>query len=314
MKRKLLPVSILVLALLLPQTALAWNSTGHQLVARIAWENMTPTARENVVALLLAAPKDACLRNLFSKDSRPLEIRQREFFMLASTWPDIVRPGENDTRPCTRFHQRDWHFINFFWSGTSADANDPPRDVTNIKMKEINAVERLRLFRPFVVSSMPKAERATDLAWILHLVGDIHQPLHTSARVTSRPDERQGDQGGNLFLLNSQKLHGYWDGIVDLSVRRKTGERDQAYLERVAAMIMAEHPQSALSSRIQPGQFEAWAREGLATTKSSVYPASLKRGQTPGEEYRRQAFEISKEAIALGGYRLAQLLNQLFGS
>jgi hypothetical protein len=301
--------------LLLPQTVHAWNAVGHQVVARIAWEKMNPKARRNVVALLRAAPGDACLVELFSNDSRPLDVREREFFMLAATWPDIVRPGDNDHRPCTRFHQRDWHFINFFWSGISGDVDDPPRDVTNIPVPAVNAVERLNLFRSRVVSGSPQAERATQLAWVLHLVGDIHQPLHTSARVTSSAGETGGDQGGNLFkLANRVPLHSFWDGIVNQSVRRRQGESMQRYLDRIAIRFMNLHPESEFSGRLQPGQFEAWAREGFETTKSSVYPRSLRRRRTPGTDYSDKAFEISQEAIALGGYRLALLLNELFGS
>jgi hypothetical protein len=288
---------------------------------------MTPTARRNAIALLQAAPPDACLLDLFPSDSRPLEVRQREFFMRVSTWPDIVRPSEEDTRACTRFHRRDWHFINYFWEGISGATNneDTPRDREDIEIPEINAVERLKLFRPFVACGTPpcgtpQEERATTLAWILHLVGDIHQPLHTSARVTSRPREREGDQGGNLFKLgptnDSLSLHSFWDGIIDRSEARLPEERDNnmAYLNRVAGTIMQEHPRSGLASSLRPGDFEGWSREGLETVKRVVYPRSFQRGQMPSDDYRRITFRTSKAAIALAGYRLADLLNQMFGS
>lgn len=73
---------MLAIAIFSSQSALGWNGTGHIIVARIAWDNMTPKARKNVVTLLMQAPNDACLRDLFPNDSRPLEIRQREFFMF----------------------------------------------------------------------------------------------------------------------------------------------------------------------------------------------------------------------------------------
>ena len=323
MKRRLFPVLTLILALLLPQSALAWNGPGHQLVARIAWENMTPTARRNAIALLQAAPQDACLLDLFPNSGDP-DIRQREFFMRVSTWPDIVRPrrGGEDTRACTRFHRANWHFINFFWEGTSgATGSNAPRDRQDIAIPEVNAVERLKFFRPFVCCSMPpcgtpQEERATTLAWILHLVGDIHQPLHTSARVTLRPDEGAGDRGGNLFLLNSSgdTLHGFWDNIVNNSIPQQPGESDMAYLERVALQIMQDHPRSGMLSRLRPGDFEAWAREGFETSKREAYPSSLRRGRRPSASYQANTLRIAREAIALGGYRLADLLNQMFGS
>jgi hypothetical protein len=315
------PVLTLALALFVPQTVLGWNATGHQVVAGIAWDNMTPTARRNAILLLQAAPADACLLDLFPDDSRPLAERQREFFMRASTWPDIVRPGEEDTRACTRFHRRGWHFINYFWEGISGGTgSNAPQDREDIEIPEVNAVERLKIFRAVVVCGTPQEERATTLAWVLHLVGDIHQPLHTSARVTSRPLEREGDQGGNLFKLGpnngSLSLHSFWDGIIDRSIARRQEERDNnhAYLNRVVRVITQEHPRSELAGRLHSGDFEAWSLEGLEKTKRVVYPQSLQRGQIPQENYRITAFTTSKEAIALAGYRLADLLNQMLGS
>ena len=96
----------------------------------------------------------------------------------------------------------------------------------------------------------------------------------------------------------------------------------QAQVERLSGLdlndtaeaIMTEHTRSSLSGRLQAGQFEAWAREGVEIAKNSVYPRSLRRGRLPSDAYRRNAFETAKEAIALGGYRLAALLNELFGS
>ena len=327
MKRKLFPVLTLILALFLPQPVQAWNGTGHQVVARIAWDNMSSTARQNAIALLQAAPPDACLLDLFPNDLRPLADRQREFFMRASTWPDIVRPSDEDTRACTRFHRRNWHFINYFWEGTSgATGTNAPQDREDIEIPEVNALERLKFFRPLVACGTPacgtpQEERATTLAWILHLVGDIHQPLHTSARVTSRPREREGDQGGNLFKLgpsnDSLSLHSYWDGIVDRSEPRRQEERDNnlAYLNRMVGVITQEHPRSAaMISRLRPGDFQAWSLEGIEKTKRLVYPQSLQRAQMPNDHYRQMAFRTSKEAIALAGYRLADLLNQMLGS
>jgi len=320
MKKRLLPAVTLTLALLLPQPALAWNATGHKLVARIAWENMSLTARQRAIEILQKAPEDACLLDLFPNNTRPLEERQRQFFMLASTWSDIVRPqGDNDPRACTRFHRTPWHFINFFWEGISgATGDDRPRVRTDIPTPTVNAVERLNFLRPTVPGGAPPDEQATNLAWILHLVGDLHQPLHTCARVTTAPGEERGDQGGNLFKLGTgnrpPSLHGFWDGIVDESVPKRRRESDNAYLERVARTIMRENPRARVLGRLRPIDFMAWSREGFTTTMRAAYPATLERNVTPQASYKTIAFTASKPAIALGGYRLAELLNQMLGS
>jgi S1/P1 Nuclease len=313
----------LLLTLAAPPPLRAWNRAGHQIVARIAWDTMTPTVRERVVALLQAAPSDACLAELLPTDARPLAARRREFFLRASTWADIVRPADGDARPCTRFHRSEWHHVNFFWQGVSgATGADQPGDRRDMRPATANVVAQLPLLTARAACAAPRCgtttlERAIALAWILHLVGDIHQPLHTSARVTDRPEERQGDRGGNLFILDPRlpalRLHGYWDGIVDRAVPRGANESNAAYIGRLAALFMQRHPRSASVAELAPGQYEAWAREGFETTKASVYPVTLKRGEVPGEQYRQTAFAIAQRAIARAGYRLGELLNAMFG-
>lgn len=312
---------LLVAAFLLAPSAFAWNFTGHQVVAGIAWDNMTEKARAKSIAILEAAPADACLRDLFPTDDRPLAERQREFFMRAATWPDLVRPAKDDTRPCTRFHHPNWHFINYFWQGTSgATGGNAPQDRPDVETPEVNAVERLAFFRPFVTCDQAAcgtsaADRAVTLPWILHLVGDLHQPLHTSARTTSQPDELQGDQGGNLFKTGTGErppsLHGFWDGIIDRSIQRGADEPNMAYLNRVIGLVVADRPRQSLASRLN-ADAKSYSLEGLTTTKALIYPSTLERGVQPPESYRKMAFETSETELALAGYRLAEMLNQMF--
>jgi hypothetical protein len=317
---------VAVVALLLPRPLHAWDASGHQVVARIAWDAMTATARQRAVALLQAAPADACLRELFPADARPLELRKREFFVAASTWPDLVRPqNPGDTRPCVRFHRRDWHFINYFWSGVSGGTGgQQPRDRPDIPAPADNVVERLRVFRPFVACSTVacgtrREDRALALAWILHLVGDVHQPLHTSARVTSEPGEQAGDQGGNLFKLqvlsndDRLSLHSFWDGSVGRSFPRQPGESDQAYVNRAAAAIVAKHPRSQLAAELKAADVPAWSQEGLATCKDALYPGTLARNHAPSAAYQDRASVTADKAMALAGYRLADLLGRMLG-
>jgi hypothetical protein len=71
--------------------ARAWNDTGHEVVALIAWDNLSEQTRQKVVELMQQAPTEAGLTSLFAQDNRPAEVRAREFFRLASTWPDLAR-------------------------------------------------------------------------------------------------------------------------------------------------------------------------------------------------------------------------------
>jgi hypothetical protein len=315
--RKLVPTLILLLSIFSAQSTPAWNSTGHQLVASIAWDNMTPQARQRVIALLLEAPNDACLKQLFSNDSRPLDVRQREFFIKAATWPDIVRPrkkrnGKPDMRPCIKYHEREWHFVDHFWKGISGSSTNRPTDLSTPPIAEINAVERLEKFQDTVVGNGPASKRAMELAWILHLVGDIHQPLHASGRVTSAPGESKGDQGGNLFKLdNGSPLHSFWDGIVDETIVKKS-ESMGGYINRLTTRFETDFPRSKFTN-LESAQFNVWTLESLQKAKDTAYPISLKRNQNPGGAYQSAVFRVSEESIAKAGYRLADLLNKLFG-
>jgi len=313
MKKRLI-VTCLIAALLLPAPAYAWNEAGHKVVTLIAWDQMKPQTRQAVIALLKEAPADADLAKLFSNDSRPLAEREREFFLRASTWADIVRDDDFPERR-KKFHHSLWHFINFFFD--QSGPGGAPRDRDDLRPEPENVVERLQRFQSSIADrNLPANQRAIELAWILHLAGDIHQPLHCSARVTR--SEPQGDRGGNLFLLERNNplnnLHSYWDGILNRTFRRSTGETEQAFLQKIANFIVARHPRPSLAARIKPGEFEAWAKEGHATTKASVYPQSLRRNQTPSQTYRQNVSRIAEPAIALAGYRLAEMLDRTFGN
>lgn len=279
--------------------ALAWDALGHEVIARIAWEHMKPETRAKAVALLKAAPADADLANL-SADGR-------ELFERAATWPDIVRDEAFPERHA-KYHHSNWHYTNFYWE---LDETGQPRDVDRLRPQDVNIVERLQaLERSVADPGRDASQRAIDLAWILHLGGDIHQPLHASARVTAT--EPEGDRGGNLFKLKGDDLHWYWDSLLSRTFRRRLFESEEARVARVARVIQEDHPLSSLADRLEPGRYEEWARAGFATSKSFVY-RGVERGKTPGREYRKAAFGVAEPAVALAGYRLADLLDRVLG-
>ena len=281
--------------------ARAWDALGHEVIARIAWEHMQPETREKAVALLRSAPADADLANL--------AVRERELFERAATWPDIVRDEAFPERHA-KYHHSSWHYTNFFWE---LDEAGQPRDVDRLRPQDVNIVERLQaLERSVADPGREAALRAVDLAWILHLGGDIHQPLHASARVTAT--EPEGDRGGNLFkLAGGDDLHWYWDSVLSKSYRRRLFESEEERVERVAHLIQQKHPESSFADRLQPGRYEEWARAGFATSKSAVYQG-VEPGRTPSREYRKTALGIAEPAVALAGYRLAELLDRVLGN
>ena len=155
----------------------------------------------------------------------------------------------------------------------------------------------------------PSGDRAVALAWFEHLVGDVHQPLHVTARLTAF--EQQGDHGGNDFCLGknhavgahacSSNLHAFWDDL--LTTRRKAESVDT-----IAASLRQKHGQPFFLSL---GQYDGWARESyqLATTKA--YPVTLFRRAKPTDAYTNMALTEAEARLALAGYRLGAALNSL---
>ncbi len=293
------PVRLLALALLLcpGQPAAAWDSVGHRVIARLAWERLPPPAREAAVELLLAAPADADLASL-GRGSWWGD-RRRTLFELAATWPDLVRSDRYPARR-DRYHRGAWHYVNFFWDqeGPGGGARDRP----DLDPAPENVVERLGRFVPAIGDpGRPPGELAVELAWVLHLVGDLHQPLHCSARVTAV--EPQGDRGGGLFELDrGMSLHRYWDGLLSRDyLWRSTG--------RLAARLARRHPAPGAEPGWPP-PFEAWAREGYELSKNRLYPPTLRRGRAPDQAYRRLTSELGGARIVLAGERLAALLER----
>jgi hypothetical protein len=315
--KRAVPLGLAALTALAAPAA-AWDANGHRVVARIAWDTMQPRTRERAVALLLGAPPDADLANLLPADGRPLGERQRELFELASTWPDLVRDAGHAARKAKYDHPA-WHYVDWYWDLiTDGPQQGTPRDRLDLAAAPgtpaENIVERLRTLVPRLgAANVEKADQAVDLAWVLHLAGDIGMPLHCSSRVTR--EEPQGDKGATLFKLDTAHgtLHWYWDSILTNAIPKQAGEADEAYVGRLAALLVSRNPYSARALRLDLGHYEAWCNDGYDLAKTVVYPPYLVREKLPPSYYQDLALGIAQPAMALAGYRLAALLDWMLG-
>jgi hypothetical protein len=293
----------------------AWDDAGHKTIAYIAWSQMSPEARERAYNILMNAPEDSDLSVFYMYDSRPDDVRKRELFMMASVWSDIVRVRRFKAR-MEKYHRSNWHYDDTFWTFENGQVKILP----NPSEDGGQAVTKLSEFDKVLKNAaVSDEEKAIALAWILHLGGDIHQPLHTSARITEL--EPKGDQGGNLFLLTpkdtpreqSESLHWFWDSILGRVVPR--GDMSDAeYITLLSEMIMRKYPHGDMQNRLEIGNFRKWQEEGFNLATSEVFSPELVRYEKPSAKYRRNAFEISEQQMALAGYRLGAMLEQIFGA
>ena len=255
-------------------SASAWDRVGHLVVDAIAWEHMSEPTRARAVEILRSAPRDAGLALS--------GLGPREFFVRSGYWPDVVRDEAWPVRKAKYDHPT-WHYVNHFWR----------EDGTSLPEMGLNGelLERLEV----LAGAIPDA---VELAWLLHLVGDVHQPLHSSARVTNA--EPHGDRGGNDFALDdpesSGNLHAFWDSIQMRARRKRHGEGYPAWIDRIAGEISTLHSRATLASEISVQGFTDWSKAGAKLARTRLYPSYLVRDARPPKSHRSRPATFSRRA------------------
>jgi hypothetical protein len=316
MQKVLRVVLLTIIATTLSAACFGWDDVGHKTTAYIAWQRMSPAARENVIRILRSAPEDSHLSAFYMQYGPESEEAKRlEYFMLVSTWADIVRDRAFENRQ-KKYHKSNWHYDDTFWRQVAGKM-----EILSGFQEGGVAVTKLAEFDKEIRSaSESDKDKAIAIAWIMHLAGDIHQPLHTSARVTDR--EPKGDQGGNLFLLtpegtpreNQVNLHWFWDSIVGRNYQFKNGMCERDYIESFAKRVMKKHPYKSFETGLAIGQYQTWQQESFKLNETAVFTPDLQRFQMPSEKYKKNAFQVSERQLALAGYRLGETLNRVFSN
>ena len=302
-------ISVLVQA----SSALAWNSKGHMMVAYVAYDNLTPTVRARVDDLLRRNPAYSEWPTTIPAAVSDAE-RKRRIFMLAATWPDQIKAPdsgyaddgtENGNRADgassaqnigygDNLRHRYWHFVEmpFTRDGSSLPPIPAP-----------NAQERIHLFRTVLASTKESDDlKSYDLTWVLHLIGDVHQPLHVATRVSAtQPD---GDHNGSLVTLCSapckDDLRAFWNTILGPETTVTAAE---SLARTLAAAPVAE---AAVLDEAR------WVQESFELAQSKVYRPPIGAGAGPftmTPAYRATATSVARRQIALAGARLGNVLN-----
>ncbi len=273
----------LALVGLVTSPAQAWWETGHMLTAQMAYQNLTPKARaesDRLIQLLAVSQPDL----------------QRQHFVPTSVWMDEIK-----ARRLRVFDQ--WHYINIPYNpdGVAAVENPPGTNIVSMTESLIATLQDERA---------ADFEKAFALRMLLHLVGDIHQPFHAVGKISEQ--HRDGDRGGNLTKVKDAKvknLHALFDSTAGL-YPDISPEQWQTGIPDLASQLQKDFPKDnwKLMMKTHPSN---WAKESYKLSIKYGYSSLPQDGElTP--EMRRSVQRVCAERLALGGYRLAEILNQSF--
>jgi len=276
MMKNLLRVITAFIILLAPQAnVLAWSVEAHQIVAWIAENRLTPEAQ-------------AAVHDLLGGDENNLS--DGEF----AGWADEIRRQRRDTAP--------YHYVNIPHDAAGYDAkrDDPESDSIIAMIGRFESV--------LADKSKSKADRREALLFLVHLIGDLHQPLHVV--------DRNGDKGGNgrlVFFLDRQKavkLHEVWD---ELLVRRYVG-RSAGKVGPYSDAIDEQTTQTE-SSKWAEGSAEDWANESFRLAVEFAYADVPADGPPPkiDQEYVERSKPVVELQLRRAGVRLAVILNRALG-
>jgi hypothetical protein len=274
---------LLSLLLLLPAPASAWWEYGHYSVARVAWLEAKPSTR-------------AAIRRLIAK-SKLLETPKCPVRTIedASYWPDCIKTlGDRFS------YAYAWHYQN-------VDICKPFDLKEACKDGNCVSAQIERDFKLLKDRTVPERERVMALAFLIHFMGDLHQPLHAGDK---------SDRGGNDFKaaygVIPSNIHAIWDGLLaDRSI--SSPPPDAAGI--LSGLMPAERGEMRL------GSLADWSRESWAAAREFGYGALMADpcGPLPAsrptmdEAMVERLIPILRRQVARGGLRLARLLDEALG-
>lgn len=271
-------LTIFFFLFLLSNSIFAWDNAGHEIIALIAYQRLNAETKTEVDYYTGLTDKQY-----------PPELR----FLRASTWADYIKG-----RDVTAYNA--WHYIDIPYAADSSPTKPPQLQ---------NVAWAINQAKQVISSNRPnRYQKAEFLRFLVHFVGDIQQPMHAIDYYSKK--HRQGDEGGNLYSLDSQhqNLHTYWDGGAGLF----NNHMSYAQLKQLADKISHDYPPSYFNGIINDNNPYDWANESYQIGKQFAYQTP--EGEAPSAQYEQKSQQYVEKRIALAGYRLANMLNNVYSS
>jgi len=321
---------ILVTVLGLCPFATAWHQAGHQIVAAIAYRQLTPGDRATLVAILKNHPRfDEDFDSPMSDEldsSREVDVNDW-LLQRAAIWPDLARsfkPAEK-----MKYHHGDWHFINQpCWLNPGdqealKDALSVNLELTapDVPQRKMNVIQTIRLARRMLARpDADKADKAVMLAWLIHTVGDVHQPLHAAA-LYSQHLFPKNDRGGNAIPTeHNGNLHALWDDLPGGRIKFNTVRgRAAAILADNRLKSLGEHAADQLDETVWMDESRTYA---ISTAYDDEVLTPLREAEDAddtgeleplelSDEYMKAAGKLASQRLAEAGFRLNRILKEV---
>ncbi len=267
--------AIFAFLIFISPSSFAWGPEGHRIVGDIAETRLTPTARLQVK-----------------------ELQGNDDLAAVSVWADEIK-GE---RPETY----GWHFVDIpkaaLGFSEARDCYRPDEKHAYTQQDHHNCVvDRITMFKQVLSNhNAPREDRIEALKFLVHFVGDVHQPMHAMGEARGGNDIHVSEFGSTQCGKYPCNLHFAWDtGLIE-----HTGVSEKRYVARLNELIASR------KLTVQAGGTPAeWANESFLLAKK----VWLNDGGAVDETYYENDIGIVDRRLALAGIRLAQMINQAFG-
>ena len=300
MKRLKIAIPIILMFFFINVKCYSWFDAGHMIIAKIAYENLDESVR---------AKADSLIKLLGDVDPEYTD------FVQSATWMDGVKstgiPFFND-----------YHFIDQYYVVYPIEET--------LQVTEQNVVWTVEnAISTFKDERSSDYAKALSLRFLIHMVGDCHQPLHATSRVTE--ENQEGDRGGNSFKVDPipygtylgepsylSNLHKVWDSGVlaftninaaDYPTMQDSITNDITKIDTYITSLSPKK-QKEIKDKISNNNTDEWAIESYNFAMKYVYTGIEENGKLT-DDYKKQGSDVCMEQAYVAGMRLANLLNEL---
>lgn len=286
-------LTVLLVSLLPSFPVFAWNNVGHEVIAQLAYNQLSATEKQKI---------DIILKTQFNNKN------PNSRFLSAAVWPDEIKDDP-------QYHYANaWHYIYLPLKIVDGKPQAMQASSQDAQPNVVSAIQDIET--RLQDKSLPRKMQAMYLSFLIHLVGDIHQPLNCATLISKQHHFMvpAGDKGGRNYTIQTaiaNNLHTYWNaGLGLLYPSNNNYFNDDKIIQLVNSWAQETRNDlsiwKAIKNHPKPSQ---WAQESYQLGVQYAY--AIPYGDKPTKQYISTGHQIVRKQIILAGNRLAFILQHL---